>query len=759
VKSPKFLAQIASAFAAIIMVATSAFAQSGSINPTAIRVKTTGLVASTPSGWGVIKYDSGHFNFLDATGWFNPRSVSPVWGSITGTLSAQTDLQAALNAKQATLVSGTNIKTVGGVTLLGSGDIPLPFWNLTGTSTLTGNVIVTGPTRDLTFTPKSLVVTDNGGGIRFNGTTGGIALAQVPSSGAGGGIFIGDSGSNNGGIFFNDRAQLNFSALTSSGTAGFNFTMDAVGSNSAKFTDATGSPKGIQYNADYSATYTSRSLVDKGWVTTNFGDALIIGQTKTRNPVSDELTELNLDYDFANEQEFTVRTYGSGDATFGTGLQVKTGGGSPVARLYGYDNIGNEGYFSVFNNQDIGAKASDGTNSVTLAMHQNSFGLTGTGSNNSFSLNGFKNANFNLSGAGARFGVVLDNSAGATGFINFEVQNTSSTEPLIIFKTPTNSGIRFFGTGATTGNVIKAKNSIGDSQWGSIDLSLPAAVSTSVLRMVNGGLGTALVDPNANKILAWDDTDNAIGFWTIGAGLSYDHATHTLSSGTANLDTYFEVGTDFTSSWANIVMQSVTFNNGGGLGSSTSSTFGVDATEQASGVYTLSTSNSTAGGSAIIDTSNTHTFGFGFQYEITFRAALETLSDATNTYKVRMGFASTHATQASITDGAYFRYTHGSNSGKWEAVTVSNGVETAQDTGITADVTTYHVFKVTANAAGTSVSFSIDGTVTNTISTNVINSASRLTGRIATIEKTAGAANRNLHIDYVKFITSRTTAR
>ena len=47
------------------------------------------------------------------------------WGSISGTLSAQTDLVAALAAKQATLVSGTNIKTVGGVSILGAGDIPV----------------------------------------------------------------------------------------------------------------------------------------------------------------------------------------------------------------------------------------------------------------------------------------------------------------------------------------------------------------------------------------------------------------------------------------------------------------------------------------------------------------------------------------------------------------------------------------------------------------------------------------------------------
>ncbi len=48
---------------------------------------------------------------------------SATWGGITGTLSSQTDLQTALNAKQATLVSGTNIKTVNGNSLVGSGNV------------------------------------------------------------------------------------------------------------------------------------------------------------------------------------------------------------------------------------------------------------------------------------------------------------------------------------------------------------------------------------------------------------------------------------------------------------------------------------------------------------------------------------------------------------------------------------------------------------------------------------------------------------
>jgi hypothetical protein len=45
------------------------------------------------------------------------------WGNITGTLSSQSDLQTALNDKQATLVSGTSIKTVNGNSLLGSGNV------------------------------------------------------------------------------------------------------------------------------------------------------------------------------------------------------------------------------------------------------------------------------------------------------------------------------------------------------------------------------------------------------------------------------------------------------------------------------------------------------------------------------------------------------------------------------------------------------------------------------------------------------------
>lgn len=81
------------------------------------------------------------------TGGGGGGSGEAAWGDITGTLSSQTDLQSALNgkaasshthaienvtglqaaldAKQTALVSGTSIKTVNGTSLLGSGNIAL----------------------------------------------------------------------------------------------------------------------------------------------------------------------------------------------------------------------------------------------------------------------------------------------------------------------------------------------------------------------------------------------------------------------------------------------------------------------------------------------------------------------------------------------------------------------------------------------------------------------------------------------------------
>jgi len=80
------------------------------------------------------------------------------WGGITGILSNQTDLQSALNGKQATLVSGTNIKTVNSTSLLGSGDVAVQPTLVSGTNikTVNGNSLLGSGDVTINGNPKTL---------------------------------------------------------------------------------------------------------------------------------------------------------------------------------------------------------------------------------------------------------------------------------------------------------------------------------------------------------------------------------------------------------------------------------------------------------------------------------------------------------------------------------------------------------------------------------------------------------------------------
>lgn len=67
----------------------------------------------------IVQYDGTDYNVLGNI----TSGGGSAWGSITGTLSTQSDLQSALDAKQDDLVSATNIKTINGSSILGAGDL------------------------------------------------------------------------------------------------------------------------------------------------------------------------------------------------------------------------------------------------------------------------------------------------------------------------------------------------------------------------------------------------------------------------------------------------------------------------------------------------------------------------------------------------------------------------------------------------------------------------------------------------------------
>lgn len=104
-------------------------------------------------------------------------SNSSSWGSIGGTLSNQTDLQNALNAKQDTLVSGTNIKTINSTSILGSGNLSITA-SAAGTNTQvqfndSGSI---GGDAGLTYdkTTDNLIVSGkvDASALQINGTAG-----------------------------------------------------------------------------------------------------------------------------------------------------------------------------------------------------------------------------------------------------------------------------------------------------------------------------------------------------------------------------------------------------------------------------------------------------------------------------------------------------------------------------------------------------------------------------------------------------------
>lgn len=98
---------------------------------------------------GVIQYTAGtgisisSSNVISATG-----SAVATWGDITGTLSNQTDLQDALNAKQATLTAGSNISIAADNTISATDTTYSNFTGTDGVSAGTAGLVPAPTTSD-----------------------------------------------------------------------------------------------------------------------------------------------------------------------------------------------------------------------------------------------------------------------------------------------------------------------------------------------------------------------------------------------------------------------------------------------------------------------------------------------------------------------------------------------------------------------------------------------------------------------------------
>jgi fibronectin-binding autotransporter adhesin len=151
--------------------------------------------------------------------------------------------------------------------------------------------------------------------------------------------------------------------------------------------------------------------------------------------------------------------------------------------------------------------------------------------------------------------------------------------------------------------------------------------------------------------------------------------------------------------------------------------------------------------------------------EIRLPSTFSALSSVNQRYNILTGFIRQQDTFSSgePTDGCYFKYNDvtGANqpNGKWMGVCMSSSTSTTCDTGTTVAMDTWYRMTVVVNAAGNSADFRINGVSKCTVITNIPTGAGRVTGYGTSLQKTVGATDRDLDVDYIEIEGQFGTAR
>lgn len=141
-----------------------------------------------------------------------------------------------------------------------------------------------------------------------------------------------------------------------------------------------------------------------------------------------------------------------------------------------------------------------------------------------------------------------------------------------------------------------------------------------------------------------------------------------------------------------------------------------------------------------------------------------TLSTSTDRFQLLLGFQDVVTGVAQV-DGAYFLYDEGGISTgsaatpNWQLVTCNNATRTFVTTSVAVGAATWVKLTVLVNAAGTLVTFLINGTSVGTISTNIPTASGRETGFGWLLQKSAGTTSRTFDIDYLYVQSIFTTSR
>lgn len=342
------------------------------------------------------------------------------WGGITGSIAAQTDLQIALNAKQATLVSGTSIKTVNSTSLLGSGNITVQPTLFSGTNikTINGNSVL--GSGDLTIGGGSLpawvetnatdlTIWNNGKGNIASNTSFGDSALRTNSTGS-------------------DNTAIGLNAL-SQNTSGVQNT--AIGAQSLEFNQTGDSNTAVGYRA---------LIYNTGFANTAIGRTTLLNNTtgtynialgsaslflNTTGSYNTALGGLALLLNTVGERN-TAIGYGAGSASAGS-----DNGNTFIGYQAGNTSNGNGGNVIIGNDSDVRLNTVGGGTCVgNLAI---------VGSNGVSIGNGATSASFDnsivigsLAAATANNQFVVGSSTYNAGAVTTETLSSTKTWSVII---------------------------------------------------------------------------------------------------------------------------------------------------------------------------------------------------------------------------------------------------------------------------------------------------------------------------------------
>jgi hypothetical protein len=145
---------------------------------------------------------------------------------------------------------------------------------------------------------------------------------------------------------------------------------------------------------------------------------------------------------------------------------------------------------------------------------------------------------------------------------------------------------------------------------------------------------------------------------------------------------------------------------------------------------------------------------------------ISALSTLLERYRLIFGFGS-GITNAAETDGVFITYDEGGTangtaaSANWQCVTVANSVRTLTTTTTAVTAAAWNKLRIEVNAAGTSVTFYVNGTAIATHTTNIPlpSIGSRYFNMKMQIAKQIGTTSRALYCDYVGYENILTTPR